>query len=197
VNPADVVMDIHAALEREHSKALSLRIARHIGTDPGRFSVLMGLMMHGTPRIIQRAAWPMGMACEAHPALATPWLPQMLDALDTPVHEAVHRNIVRTLQFCALPETLHGRLTDVMFTWIASPERPIAPRASAITVAMRLVGLYPELAGELRSLLEDLLRKRPPPALRSRGTHALGRLERMRDLLAEDRSTASDTQPAL
>lgn len=169
-------MDIRATLESGHSKALSERIAAHIGTDEERFAELMDCMLHGTPRIVQRAAWPMGMACEAHPQLAEPWLPRMLDLLEKPVHEAVHRNIVRTLQFCALPEDLRGELTEVMFAWIADPKKPIAPRASAITVAMRLVKLHPELKDELRLLLVDALRVDPGPAIRSRATKALARL---------------------
>jgi hypothetical protein len=139
---------------------------------------LMDCLLHGTPCIVQRAAWPMSLACEAHPGLATPWLPRMLDQLDKPVHEAVHRNVVRTLQFCALPEKLRGRITEVMFTWIADPSRPIAARASAITVGTRLVALHPELADEFRLLLEDALRVDPGPAIRSRAGKALQWMQR-------------------
>jgi len=171
-------MDIRASLEREHTKLLSQRIADYIGNDPKRFNVLMEVMLHGTPRLVQRAAWPMGMACDAHPELALPWLPKMLDLLAKPVHEAVHRNIVRTLQCCALPKRLHGRITGTMFAWIADPTKAIAPRASAITVALRLVDVYPELADELRLLLDDALRVDPGPAVRSRATKALKALRK-------------------
>lgn len=171
-------MDIRAELERGHSKEISLRIADHIGADPDRFAVLMRCLLRDAPRIVQRAAWPLGMVCEAHPELATPWISKMLDLLDEHVHEAVHRNIVRTFQFCALPKKHHGRLTEAMFAWIADARKPIAPRASAITVAVRLVKLYPELAAELRLLLEDALRVDPGPAIRSRATKVLKELSR-------------------
>lgn len=169
-------MDIRAELDRGHSKEISLRIAEHIGADPDRFAVLMRCLLRDTPRIVQRAAWPMGMVCEAHPEIATPWMSTMLDLLDEPVHEAVHRNIVRTFQFCALPKKHHGRLTELMFAWITDARKPIAPRASAITVAMRLAKLYPELADELRLILEDALRNDPGPAIRSCATKALKEL---------------------
>ena len=171
-------MDIRAELDRGHSKAISLRIAEHIGADPDRFAMLMHCLLRETPRIVQRAAWPMGMVCEAHPELAAPWITTMLDLLDEPVHEAVHRNIVRTFQFCALPKKHHGRLTEVVFAWIADARKPIAPRASAITVALRLVNIYSELADELRLLLEDALRVDPGPAIRSRATKVLKELSR-------------------
>ncbi len=169
-------MDIAAALDRAHSKALSARIARSIGNDRERFGELMTVLLDGPPRLAQRAAWPMGLVCEAHPELAIPWLPRLLDRLEAPAHDAVHRNILRTLQFCALPEPLHGRLTDLLFRWVADPQRAIASRAYAITAAMRLVQLYPELGPELRTILELVLREDAPPALRSRGNKALTRL---------------------
>ena len=170
-------MDLRAELERGHSKPISLRIAEHIGADPDRFAVLMRCLLRETPRIVQRAAWPMGMVCEAHPELAVPWIATMLDLLDEPVHEAVHRNIVRTFQFCALPKKHHGRLTEAMFAWIADARKPIAPRASAISVALRLVKLYPELADELHLLVEEALRHDPGPAIRSRAIKAMRVLE--------------------
>ena len=173
-----VRMDIRAEPDRGHSKVISLRIAEHIGADPDRFAVLMPCLLRDTPRIVQRAAWPMGMVCEAHSELATPWMSTMLDLLDEPVHEAVHRNIVRTFQFCALPKKHHARLTELMFAWIADARKPFAPRASAITVALRSVKLYTELADEPHLLLEDILRDDPGPAIRPRASKALKELSR-------------------
>lgn len=166
-------MDILALLEQGHSKELARRIADHIGSDPVRFKVLMGILLNGTPRLVQRAAWPMGIVCETHPELAKPYVQVMLDLLSAPVHEAVHRNVVRTFQFCALPKKYHGRITDVMFAWIADPNKPIAPRASAITVARRMVTTYPELAAELHVILETVLHDHPGPAIHSRAIKAL------------------------
>lgn len=166
-------MEIRTALAGGHSKLLSERIARFIGKDAERFGVLMDILRNGTPELRQRAAWCMGLSCAEHPQLATPWLSDMLDLLDRPVHDAVHRNIIRTLQVCELPEELHGRITEAMFTWIADASRPIAPRAFAITVALRLVKQYPELGPELRAILELVLRDDPGPAIRSRGRKAL------------------------
>ncbi|HEY0976303.1 MAG TPA: hypothetical protein VGE21_02440 [Flavobacteriales bacterium] len=166
-------MDIRAALANGHSKELSERIARYVGDDPERFGVLMEVLRNGTPELVQRAAWCVGMVCVEHPELATPWVGSMLDLLDRPMHAAVHRNIIRTFQFCELPEVLHGRLTDVMFAWINDATRAIACRAFAITVALRLAKLYPDLGRELRSILELVLRDDPGPAIRSRGGKAL------------------------
>lgn len=166
-------MDIRSALSGGRGKAHAERIVRFIGDDPERFSAVMDVLRNGAPEAMQQAAWCMGLSCAEHPELATPWCADMLDLLQRPLHDAVHRNIIRTLQVCDLPEELHGRITDLMFAWIADAQRPIAPRAFAITVALRLVQRYPDLGPELRSILELVLRDDPGPAIRSRARKAL------------------------
>lgn len=161
-------MNIHAELEQQRSLSLARRIVQYVGDDPDRFAQLMRCMLHGSRRVAQHASWPMSMACEAHPALTAPWIADMLHALHEPMPEAVHRSIMRTFQFCELPETLHGRLTAFVFSCIADPGRSIAMHAFSITVACRLVKLYPDLTDEFILLLGDALRDKPAPAIRSR-----------------------------
>jgi len=117
------------------------------------------------------------VACDPHPDLATPYVRELLAVLDRPVHEGVQRTSIRVMQQCTLPKTYHGRITEVMFARIADPACAIAQRAFAITVGLRMVKAHPELAPELRLILEDVLRVDPGPAVRSRAgkaLHALG-----------------------
>lgn len=171
-------MDLATALLSDRSKANIQRIADHIGGEADRFAEVMDLVIHGSPRVAQLASWPMSIACEARPELGAPWIRQMLELLERPVHPGVHRNVIRALQFCPLPKPLHGRITGRMFSIIPDPAQPIASRAFSITVAMRMVGQYPGLASEFRLLLEDALRKDPGPAVRSRTSKALKVLAR-------------------
>lgn len=166
-------MDIRAQLLKEHGRRNAETIAAYVGDDPERFATLMHCLLDDMYRVGQRAAYSVGLVCEAHPHLAAPYLKRMLATLDAPVHEAVQRNSIRTMQFCELPEELHGRITEVMFARIADPQRSIAQRAFAITVAGRMVKLYPELMGEFRSLLEQASIQNPSPGIRSRVAKAL------------------------
>ncbi len=172
-------MDIAATLARGQSKARAMRVARYIGRDPDLFGELMQLLLHGDERTAQRAAWPFGILCQRRPAMAAPWLPDLLDLLERPAHEAVYRNVMRSLQFLEWPEELHGRITDLSFRWIGDVERSIAPRAFAITVALRMVVRYPDLGSEYVAILQQVMRQNPAPALRSRGRKALTVLERV------------------
>ena len=170
-------MDYRSALLKDRGKASIRRVADHIGGDTKRFAVLMDLVLHGTPREAQMASWPVSIACEAHPELGGVWVKKMLELLDHPVHPGVHRNIIRALQFCSLPEPLHGTLTERMFTLVQDPTQTIGTRAFSITVSMRMVMEYPALTNEFKLLLQELLRAAPGPAVRSRAIKALRVLE--------------------
>ena len=174
-----MLMDYRAVLHLPRSKANVDRIVQHIGADAERFAQLMALVRDGDPRLSELASWPMTVACEAYPELGIPWIKLMVDLLHTPVHPAVHRNVLRSLQFCPLPTRVHGRLTDLLFRRIGDPQEAIAVRAFGITVAMRLVRAHPGLATEFRLLLEEALRVDPGPAIRSRAKRTLKELARM------------------
>lgn len=171
-------MDIRAQLLKEHSRRNAEVIAQYVGDDPERFAQLMDCMLGDGGRVAQRAAYSLGIVIDAYPHLAGPYVKRLLDALDAPVHEAVQRCSIRTLQTCELPVRLHGRITTTMFAIIPDPRRSIAQRAFAITVAERMVRRYPELSGEFRSLLEGLATQRPSPAIRSRASKVLRSLDR-------------------
>lgn len=163
-----------------HSRAGAERVAAFVRDDPERFGALMALMLHdGTERVRQLAAYGLSVACDMDPKPAGPYVKDLLATLGRPAHEGVHRACVRMMQDCPLPKALHGRITQAMFALVADPAKAIALRAYAITVAMRMVELYPALGPELRLLLEEALRVDPGPAIRSRATKALVRLRRI------------------
>ena len=175
-------MDLEAELLADRSKANIQRIVEHIGADKSRFAELMALVLHGTPRTAELSSWVMTTVCGAHPTLGGPWVAKMLDRMERPGHEGVHRNIIRSLQFTELPKRLHGRIFTKMSAIIPDPRYTIAQRAFAITVAMRMVETYPELSGEMRIILEEVLNPDPGPAIRSRADKSLKKLRKLSGL---------------
>ncbi len=166
-------MDIRTQVLKGNSRANADAVAAHVGGDPGRFRTLMHCMLDDDRRTSQLASHSVAIVWDRHPDLAVPYLGRLLGTLEAPVHEAVQRNSIRIMQHCELPKALHGRITEAMFGRIADPRFSIAQRAFAITVAQRLVKMYPELRDEFRLLLEDALRVDPGPAIRSRANKAL------------------------
>ena len=151
-------MNLEEEILREHSRAQAERIARWGGGDRGRFARLMKLFLKGEYRVTQRAAWPVGICAEAHPALVQPYLGKMITRMqETGVHEAVRRNVVRILQDVEIPHRLLGRVATVCFDYLASADSSIAVQSFSMTVLSRIASAEPDLRRELRLVIEQKL----------------------------------------
>ena len=144
-------MNIRAALQAEHSKRNTTAIAEYIDGDAKRFAELMKIFFEGEYRPTQRAAWPMSVCVEKHPELISPYLNKLVDQLaDSDVHDAVKRNTVRLLQYIEIPKKLQGKIYSICVDLIDDTSEPVAVRAFALTVAIKIAGKEPALLDELR-----------------------------------------------
>ena len=151
-------MDVAKQLLVEHSRKNTERIVRWIGHDPARVKVVMDVFLGNDPLLTQRAAWVVGVLADDRGYLLTPWLAKLMKKMREPgVHDAARRNVVRALQFVDIPPRLLGEVATVCFDELASPVSPIAVRACAMTVLERVVREVPELARELRLIIEQHL----------------------------------------
>lgn len=166
-------MNLHNALEKEHSKEQCDRIVNYIGADKERFAELMKLFFEGEYRINQRAAWPMSYCVRLYPELIQPYFSPLLKNLEKKnLHPAVVRNTLRLLQDVKIPEKFHGRVMSMCFDLIQNPETPIAIKAFGLTVLQNLSGNYPEILTELKLIIEDQW-EQATPAFRSRAKKIL------------------------
>ena len=170
-------MDIRKELLKSHSLTQCKKNVRYLNGDRERFSELVDTFLSGPYRITQRAAWPLGVAVEAHPALIKPHLKKLIEfAARADVHPAVKRNVLRMLQFTELPAALHGRIADLAFSGLSDRKAPVAIRVFAMSVLSRLTRHHPEFKNDLRVLIEDEL-SMASPAFLSRGRKVLKELE--------------------
>jgi hypothetical protein len=166
-------MHLEKLLAEEHSKKQCDRIVRYIGDDKDRFAELMRLFFKGEYRITQRAAWPLSNVVRDHPGLIILYFKPLLDHLDKKgLHVAVIRNTIRLLQDVEIPKKYHGRVMSRCFDYVAAPETPIAVKAFSLTVLSNLSATYPEIAAELRLIIEDQW-EHATPAFRSRAKKVL------------------------
>ncbi len=151
-------MDIRQALLAVHSKQQAVTIVEFIGDDPKRFAELMKLFFEGEYRLTQRAAWPMSYCVEQHPELIRPYLSKLINCLDRDdQHDAVRRNVLRFLQYIEIPKRLAGKVYAHCIDFIDDPDQPIAVRAFAMTVAVRIAKSEPDLMNELRLVVSKHL----------------------------------------
>ena len=128
-------------------------------------------------RLTQRATCPLQHCVYAHPGFLKPYFGQLLNALHKPgVHNALIRNITRLLQEVTIPKKFHGKLMTACFDFISSEVTPIAVKAFALTILHNLSGQYPEIAPELKLVIEERF-ERETPAFKSRARKILKQLD--------------------
>lgn len=138
----------------EHSKLHTLRIVSWVNRSPDHLAELVATVVGEDPKLAQRAAWVLSVWGEAEPASLQPHLPQLLQGLSKPQHNAVPRAILRSLALMEIPEDFSGEVFDQAFRYLQSPQQPTAIRVCAMQVAFNLALPYPELRQELRLVLE-------------------------------------------
>ncbi len=172
-------MHIQEELIREHSKPLTMRIVQYIGDDKTRFKELMTIFLGDSYRLTQRAAWPLAFCSIAHPELIKPYQKELLHKLTEPnQHDAVKRNILRIWVEQMPPENLWGELFDICYVFARSKDEPGAIKAFSLHVMGNITKQFPELATELRALVEDLM-PMGTPAIQSRGKKVLKLLDKL------------------
>jgi hypothetical protein len=151
-------MDIKREILKRHSLHQARKVADYVGDNPARFKSLLQVFLDGPFRITQMAAWPLNFCVEANPDLIKPYFPVIFKTLDrTDIHNAVKRNILRMLQFTAVPVGYHGKLAERAFTFLQDHKEPVAVKVFAMTLLADLAVSQPDLKPELRIMIEDQL----------------------------------------
>jgi hypothetical protein len=150
-------MDIKEALELEHSNTQATKIATYIEKHPDKLKELMNCFFSVEFRLCQKAAWPLGKIGAKKPKLIQPYLKEMLDKIDQPVHDAAVRNTIRILQDQDIPEELIGRVYEKCFGYLIGPHYPVAFKVFSMTVLSNIAHHFPELIPELILAIEDQL----------------------------------------
>ena len=149
-------MDIKSALLEVHSREQALKIANYVGSDEKRFAELMKLFTGPVYRVSQRAAWPVSLCIERDPKLVGPYFPVLINQIERDdAHIAVRRNVLRLLQFVAIPKRYQGRIFDICYRLFADVSQPVAVRVFAMTVAANLANGDADLMNELQLVAES------------------------------------------
>ncbi len=150
-------MDIKEALLEEHSKAQTLRITKYINSDPNKFEVLMNLILNDEYRVVQRGSWVVRYCYEDEPNLILPYLEEIISKLRNPSHDAYKRNMLVILSEIDVPNKFIGELADICFDALENRSEAVAIRAHAISNLYNICFKEPDLANELKLLLEEFM----------------------------------------
>lgn len=142
-------------LSRPQSKDNAKLIVEAIKQKPSKLKELMELFFDKEMRVCQRAAWPLGMIGSKNPELLIPYLPQLIENLKKPHHDAVIRNTFRIWEEMDIPEDYEGQVYDICFEKFTDVKQAIAIRVFAMTVCANIALKYPELIDEIKPVIEE------------------------------------------
>ena len=139
---------------------------------------LMACFFSDEVTVAQRAAFVLGHFGRKEPELLLPWLAEIVDAIEHPVHQAIRRNGVRYFAELDAPidAELEERMIKLCGKFVADANSPTAIGAFSMQFVADRAERYPAAA---RKLCADL-RKRMPKASRgfqNRGAKVLAKLE--------------------
>lgn len=129
-------------------------------------------------RLAFRASWTFSKILDKHPELVRNYLPYMIDLMGSVSNESVIRSYLRIIsmnEIADLTLKYHGLLADHCFRYLGSGSSTVAVRAYAMEVIYKLSLVYPELAGELSSVIGSLETTGPPGVI-ARGRQILKKL---------------------
>jgi hypothetical protein len=159
-------------LSEEHSKAQTIRIAEYVEQNKEHFKALVELIDSSDLKIGQRASWPLTLLIETRKEWFVPHVPRFIEILQKPKHNAVVRNILRSLEQLPIPESNQGELVSFCFGKIKSSTEPVANQIFAMQIVYNMAMIYPELQHELELIIREQL-EFSKPGFRSRGKRIL------------------------
>ncbi|MCB0642433.1 MAG: hypothetical protein KDC44_12375 [Phaeodactylibacter sp.] len=176
-------MDIETNLQQPQSKTDALAIRDYVGRNPERMAELMGYFLGPDQKMAQKAAWAFMHIADANLDLVRPYTADLVYVLGKEVHVAVHRNGARILAELDIPEELMGIAADHCFRLLMDPKVTVAVRVHAMTILWQICKKEPDLAPELKLVLEDQL-PHGSAGFKNRGQKilkAIQKMERERD----------------
>ena len=148
-------MNIREQLLLIHSKENSQKIAAYIGKNLKRYTALWEMVQHDDPPIPQRGSWVLDHCPMSYTSDIKTFVPEMIDLLELPVHDAVKRNLVKILAQADIPEDRSSSLFDHCIDWIIDAKTPIAIKAHCMDIAANIAMPFPELLEELKVVIKD------------------------------------------
>lgn len=152
-------MDYRSQLLKEHSRSNTDRITKAIGNNPSEFKKIIDIIYHAEPPLPQRAAWLLAAVNEKHPELLEPYLSNFINDIKKFKTDAIRRNMSVVLASHTIPKKLQGKLINVCFDLILSPNEKVVMKVHAMQCIANIAKEHPELIPELKAAIKDQLPK--------------------------------------
>ena len=140
-----------------NSRVNADRVLAMVGDDPELLVQLMVCFLGDEVRVAQRAAQVVGDFGRRNPDPLLPWLSDIVDAIENPIHQAIRRNGVRFFSELAepLPAKIEKRLIRMCGQFVADRNVDVAIGAFSMSFIADRADRYPAEANQLCKDLRD------------------------------------------
>ena len=175
-------MELADTLSNPISEAQASALAKQVVSSKALLNEVFQLVLTPSEKITNRASWVLSLAYEIDPEIMKGRDQKLLELLREEDNlYARTRQILRIYQTRRVPEACQGFVMDACYRFIKSISYPVAVKAFSITVIYEISKPYPELCAELQLVLTELLKHEKAPAIVSRGSHTLRKLEKLQN----------------
>ncbi|WP_109830270.1 hypothetical protein [Reichenbachiella versicolor] len=162
----------------EYIKEIDDHLLQEILNAPESISELIDTFLSSDNRVSQRCAHLLSKVCDFSPDYISSYVPRLINVLEQHPSTGVKRNILRIIQFQQVPQRYQGDLVNHCFHYLSSQE-PIAIKVFSMTIIANHCKEHPELAVELRMVINDLMEKNSSAGIQSRGRKTLKQIDQM------------------
>ncbi|MGB0838893.1 MAG: hypothetical protein ACPGXL_02075, partial [Chitinophagales bacterium] len=171
-------------LLQPRTKAYINYLVAHVLEKDARFDELVSLMIaeKEEAKLPFIASWVMRECFLKQTKLITPHLDTIVAYLRVPnLHNGIKRNIIgifQELNPATFSEDLLGEITDICFDCLIDKNEAIAVKAFSMTTLANICVLVPELAGELKLVVEEQM-PHGSSGFKSRGKKVIKQMEKL------------------
>ena len=171
-------MDIRSLLTSLPSRLEKEIYINEAGCSEDGITTLLDLVFNEKDPVAWRAAWILDGTDEMYPGTTRPFIPGIIKQLPSLRSTGSLRSLLRMLCRYEIPEEHQGILIDLCFKFMVSELYPVAVKVHAMQIIYNHVLIYPELAEELRTIIEDQMINNSV-GFASRGRRIISQLDKL------------------
>jgi len=172
-------MDFKSLLTNIPSGAEKELLIREVLNSDQKFRILLDYTFQEKDPLAWRAAWVLDGCDEQSPGLVAEFIPDIIYKLPEMKSSGTLRCLLRLLCRYDIDEEDQGVLIDLCFKYLVSELYPVAVKVHAMQIIYQHVLIYPELKGELTTVILDQIDNNTV-GFKSRGKRLIRDMKKMK-----------------
>ncbi len=145
---------------------------------PELYQLLVDLAFYSNEKNSWRAAYILDKITDSRPDLLVPYLKPMIEQLKVESNSSKKRHFLKLISQNEIPKAYIGFMFDYCLQTISSGKEPPAVRVHAMQNLFNIAQEYPELRGEILSVIEHEMEYHSTAGIKARGKKLVNKLRK-------------------